>query len=772
MKYFLRFLKYTVLFLILLVLAAVIFVWSIDLDKYKPEVTSAVQSALGGRNVSIGSLHVKKSFIPTLLVQGVTVANAPAFEAREPFMAKIGKIEVVVDLKYLFSGKIVVTKVLLQDASVFLQENDKGVKNWDFSLSENKKEALVSVLSAEDEKSGEKPVSEPVAKTIPESGQKSSEEKQTTGADVLVRDSSNASSFVLDRLSVDEIEIKNLLLTYQSAEGEKISLPFSRIDVADLKKISVEGVYLDIPYEMQAQVGNIKELAILKSPFPFSVFFQSQGMTLQAEGRIDNFQEPLSVSAKLTVGFEEKGIGQKSLLSSYGVLPFRAGLEVVLKENILNISDFVYKAQESSVKASGKVFLSHTPLHAEVVVKSDYLNISQVLDWERFGRQKNAGQSLSENSSVLSAGEADIAGNPTTVSEVVLNQSEKRNSEDKGRLFSSASLPFPLWPEMKVSVKADFQKIVQFDGQVPFFLKVTGDLTPVQVSANISSDFLQSRTKISFKLSDSRSLKSKSEMLEIQTLADIQDMKLQNVPPQIVKGAKGDVSLSADLSAKGNSVASLMASLDGTFLLQGKEISFQSLQKDKIPMSVLNFMTQLIPFDFKKQQDLSISCAVANLSVKQGMVNIPRTVAVQTSDFNLVLDGSVSLGKETMDLSFIPLSKKGRTTELAGIVFNLVQLKGTFLNPKIGFDSKGALSSLTTIGLGVMTSGLSVVGQEVLRQVTDDPNPCETALKGGGSASSQKGKEQEAKKPSLSNDIQDLGTGILKSIPSFLKGKK
>ncbi len=375
MKYFLRFLKYTVLFLILLVLAAVIFIWSIDLDKYKPEVTSAVQSALGGRNVSIGSLQVKKSFIPTLLVQGVTVANAPAFEAREPFMAKIGKIEVVVDLKYLFSGKIVVTKVLLQDASVFLQENDKGVKNWDFSLSEDKKEALVSVLSAADEKSGEKPVSEPAAKTIPESGRKSPEEKQTPSADVLARDSSNASSFVLDRLSVDEIEIKNLLLTYQPAKGEKISLPFSKIDVADLKKISVEGAYLDMPYEMQAQVGNIKELAILKSPFPFSVFFQSQGMTLQAEGRIDNFQEPLSVSAKLTVGFEEKGIGQKSLLSSYGVLPFRADMGIVLKENILNVSDFVYKAEESSVKASGKVFLSHTPLHAEAVVKSDYLNI-------------------------------------------------------------------------------------------------------------------------------------------------------------------------------------------------------------------------------------------------------------------------------------------------------------------------------------------------------------------------------------------------------------
>ena len=546
--------------------------------------------------------------------------------------------------------------------------------------------------------------------------------------------------------------------------------------MADLKKISVEGVYLDIPYEMQAQIGNIKELAILKSPFPFSVFFQSQGMTLQAEGRIDSFQEPLSVSAKVTAGFEEKGIGKKSLLSSYGVLPFRADMGIVLKENILNVSDFVYKAEESSVKASGKVFLSHTPLHAEVVVKSDYLNISQVLDWERFGRRKNAGQSLSENSSVHSSALSSNQQGPAegaAASEVVLNQSEKARSEDKGRLFSSASLPFPLWPEMKVSVKVDFQKIVQFDGQTPFFLKVTGDLTPVQVSANISSDFLQSRTEISFKVSDNRrSLKSKDKVLEVQTKADVQDMKLQNVPPQIIKGAKGDVSLSADLSAKGNSVASLMASLDGTFLLQGKEISFQSLQKDKIPMSVLNFMTQLIPFDFKKQQDLSISCAVANLSVKQGMVNIPRTVAVQTSDFNLVLDGSVSLGKETMDLSFIPLSKKGRTTELAGIVSNLVQLKGTFLNPKIGFDSKGALSSLTTIGLGVMTSGLSVVGQEVLRQVTDDPNPCETALKGGGSASSQKGKEQEAKKPSLSNDIQDLGTGILKSIPSFLKGKK
>jgi uncharacterized protein involved in outer membrane biogenesis len=672
MKRFLKFLKYAFFSFILVTGGIGLVLYLTDWGQYKSKLEKKAQSALNGRRVTIGEMRVKNPFSPTLVLENVSVANADAFSANEPLMAQIGKIEASVNLKRLFLGQIAVQKVSVQDVFLSLTKSSDGIKNWEFPELEKTIKTKAPELKSDKKKEN----------------RKTPEKTETT---------SIGDSFVVDRLSIHTVEIQNLLVTYQVLGGKKMSFPFSKISVADLKKISVEGEFFNTPYQLRGQVDSLKKLALQKGDFSFSADLNWQKITVRTKGKMDRSQTPWIVSADVSAFSDDLNLSRFEKVKNFS-----------LQEKL---SDFDEKSDSNESLKNSK----------EPLKKTLFLQ--------------------------------------------------------KEKVFSSDALSFSLPENIRLTFNVDFKKIVLSKGHSPFFLKMAGNLAFPTASADISSDFLKSKTTLSVAVVESQPRLKENKEFFFKVKADIQDMQLQQGYFDVLKDASGTVSLSADLQAKGNSQASLMASLDGTFLLSGQEISFRFLKNNQIVGSVLDLVKKMIPFDFQKQQTLTLSCAVANLSVHQGKIKIPRTVAVQTPEFNLVLDGSLSLAKEKLDISFIPLSKKGKTTELSGMVSNLVQLKGSFSNPKISFDTKGALNSLTTIGLGVMTSGWSVVGQEVLRQVMDDSNPCQTALKGEKNSSEQeknqkKSVQKTTKESNFLHQVQKLGTDVLKSIPSFLKGKK
>ena len=127
----------------------------------------------------------------------------------------------------------------------------------------------------------------------------------------------------------------------------------------------------------------------------------------------------------------------------------------------------------------------------------------------------------------------------------------------------------------------------------------------------------------------------------------------------------------------------------------------------------------------KKTTQTTLECAVAYLPVSNGQISIAKSVGVQTDRLNIVLSGGLNLKTEQVDLSIAPHEKSGLTTgfDLGG----LVKIQGTLMQPKTAINKEGVVNSAISIGLGILTSGATIVAENAKSMATK-VQPCADAL--------------------------------------------
>lgn len=117
-----------VLALVLLALAGILLLSTIDLGRFKSTIESEA-SRLGGRTVTInGPVHIGLSLSPTLVAEKITVANAGWASA--PALATAEHAEIRVALLPLFQGRVVPHLIELDGATLDLENDAKGRANW------------------------------------------------------------------------------------------------------------------------------------------------------------------------------------------------------------------------------------------------------------------------------------------------------------------------------------------------------------------------------------------------------------------------------------------------------------------------------------------------------------------------------------------------------------------------------------------------------------------------------------------------------------------
>jgi hypothetical protein len=138
-------------------------------------------------------------------------------------------------------------------------------------------------------------------------------------------------------------------------------------------------------------------------------------------------------------------------------------------------------------------------------------------------------------------------------------------------------------------------------------------------------------------------------------------------------------------------------------------------------ISVLNAINPMQ----KKSNQTILSCAVAYLPLKHGVINIDNSIGIETDRLNIVGNGSINLATEVINLNIDPKEKSGLTTgiDLGG----LVKLQGTLQNPKAGVNQAGVVNSAVSIGLGFLTGGISIAAENA-KGVLTKTQPCKTAL--------------------------------------------
>jgi uncharacterized protein involved in outer membrane biogenesis len=204
----------------------------------------------------------------------------------------------------------------------------------------------------------------------------------------------------------------------------------------------------------------------------------------------------------------------------------------------------------------------------------------------------------------------------------------------------------------------------------------------------------------------------------------------------------GTVGGDTEFSSFGNSVASLMANLNGkTVLTVGRgqvKNDFVRVLGGDLSAGVFGLFGAS-----KSGGDYTdVECAVCGLDIKGGLAKVTALV-VDTPEMTVRGSGEVDLRTERLDLSLEPLPKGG----VAGLSLSLgelakpFRLSGKLANPSLAVDpTKTALTIGKAIAGVVLFGPLGIAG--ALAGKTSDQNPCgaalEAARKGSNAAAVEK----------------------------------
>jgi uncharacterized protein involved in outer membrane biogenesis len=92
-------------------------------------VDAALEQAIG-RGVTHGAVSVRPGLLPTITLSDAAIANIAG--GSRPDFARIGRLEVTLELLPLLAGRVEIDSLLVADAEILLERNAAGEANWLF----------------------------------------------------------------------------------------------------------------------------------------------------------------------------------------------------------------------------------------------------------------------------------------------------------------------------------------------------------------------------------------------------------------------------------------------------------------------------------------------------------------------------------------------------------------------------------------------------------------------------------------------------------------
>ncbi len=222
-----------------LVVAAAVFLYTADYNRYKGLIEQVVTDATGRQLTIKGDLTIAVSLRPEFVVNDVTLANAPW--GSQPQMAHIGQLRVRIKVMPLLKGEVDITRIRLIDTDLLVETDVAGQVNWQF-----------------DHKADSR-----------------------TGPGMM-------------SLAVRQLEIEQLALTLRSGEtGSPAahyrldSLKLTRPVGTDSPSVALNGSSNQQPVVLSGQIGRLKDL-FAGARYPVDLSGEVAGARLKLHGEIAN----------------------------------------------------------------------------------------------------------------------------------------------------------------------------------------------------------------------------------------------------------------------------------------------------------------------------------------------------------------------------------------------------------------------------------------------------------------------------------------------------
>lgn len=259
-----------------------------------------------------------------------------------------------------------------------------------------------------------------------------------------------------------------------------------------------------------------------------------------------------------------------------------------------------------------------------------------------------------------------------------------------------------------------------------------------------------------------------NNQVKLTTRITGEDIMLELLPhEQDLWFTGGATNMSINGSGSGTTVAEIMGSFNGSFLVNIGEATMPNSNIEMFGADIIfSTINKLNPLS--SQEDTSLlECAVVNLSVNDGMINLDRQIAIQTSKMYMVGSGEINLKNEEINIGVRPYAKEGVGLNLSSIA-GAAKIGGTLANPQAEFDAANAVKTGLSAGAAVATGGLSLLAQGLFSKAGTDPAPCNTALGIAPQTSAQPSQSQGAESQAIEENAGN--TDVVDDVKSTIKG--
>lgn len=281
------------------------------------------------------------------------------------------------------------------------------------------------------------------------------------------------------------------------------------------------------------------------------------------------------------------------------------------------------------------------------------------------------------------------------------------------------------------------------------------DLSDLKLKANVKNHKLRADTKLNIANGAIKAVIDadidEDGVYTMQGAANGENITVGEILNQIyVKNVISGMPLNLDLyvTARGANMSQIMQTMTGPAIVYSVDRGFAHADLVEY-MYGGDFLTSLRHnvedlFTGKKRDMIQINSAIANLKLRNGLIETQNGVAVETMVINLRLAGTLDLGQEKIELSLASVPVRGLKLSLSGNVVNSLQISGNLAEPDFkisGAAIAGKVGSAVGLGLllGPLTGGLSIAGGlvagllagDLLEGWLADDNPYKTAMEKG-----------------------------------------
>ncbi|MEN3296518.1 MAG: AsmA family protein [Burkholderiales bacterium] len=278
-------------------------------------------------------------------------------------------------------------------------------------------------------------------------------------------------------------------------------------------------------------------------------------------------------------------------------------------------------------------------------------------------------------------------------------EQKKRGAESQqppGKVLPVARFKTERWSKMDIQVQFTGAKIIRSEN-----LPIDNLFTKVNLNNGVLKLSPLNFGVAGGKFNSDISIDGHSDPAKAQMKIAARGLKLSRLFPKVeeMRASIGEIHANAELTGTGNSPAALLGSANGE--LKGL-ITQGNVSKFILEAMGLNIGSVVVSKLFGDRQ-VKLNCMASDFGVTNGLMKT-RMFVIDTEDATILVNGTIDLAKEELNLTINPESKGIRIISLRAPLY----VRGTFKNPDVGVD-KGvvALKAGAAVALGTVAAPLA-----------------------------------------------------------------